>query len=137
MNSILVYSCQCNFYFFRRNTNADFSTSVSYKYYLWDNCANILVIDSAKLVDMLRLETAINWSGIQKEEHAYWQVRKFDGVCTLQDSVWLRSGSTVNFSQDLVNVTKKVASALIFTTLPRLQSAQNFLTVYVLTQAAN
>lgn len=95
------------------------------------------MVDTEKLVDTLRLEMAINWSEIQKDEHAYWPMRKFDGVCTLQDSVWLRSGSTVNFSQDLANVTKKVASALIFTTLPRLQSAQNFLMVYALTQAAN
>jgi hypothetical protein len=53
-------------------------------------------------------------------------VKKYDGVCTLQDHDWPESESTVNFSQDLENATKMMGNVLSFMIPPKLLSAQSF-----------
>lgn len=78
------------------------------------------------LTDMSELAMATSLLEIQRNEHAFWQVRKFDGVCTLLDHDWLESESIVNFSQDLGNATKMMENALTFMMPPKLLSAQSF-----------
>lgn len=75
---------------------------------------------------MSALEMEINLLEIQREELAFWQVRKFVGVCTLLDPDWLEKGNIVNFTLDLENATKMMENAITFMIPPKLQSAQSF-----------
>jgi hypothetical protein len=89
------------------------------------------------LADMFGLAMVTNLLEIQRNEHVYWQVRKLDGVCILPDFGWQESGSTVSFLQDLGNAIKVMGNVPIFTTPPRLLSAQSFCMVYVPILTAN
>uniref|UniRef100_A0A2P2JZR0 Uncharacterized protein At1g21580 isoform X4 n=1 Tax=Rhizophora mucronata TaxID=61149 RepID=A0A2P2JZR0_RHIMU len=74
---------------------------------------------------------------IPRSGPAFWQVRRFDGVCILLDHDWLESGSTVNFLRDLENVTKMMENVPTFMIHQRLLSAQNFSMVNVPVLTAN
>lgn len=63
---------------------------------------------------MFELATETNLSETQRNELGNWQLKKLDGACTLPDSGWLVSRSTVSFSQDLGNVTRMEGSVLTF-----------------------
>lgn len=75
---------------------------------------------------MFELAMATSLLEIQRSELASWQVRKFDGVCILQDHDLLEGESTVNFSQGLGNATKMMENVPTFMIPPKLQSAQSF-----------
>ena len=86
---------------------------------------------------MFELAMATSLLEIQRNALVFWQMRKFGGVCTLPGYDWLKSGSTVNFSQDLENATKIMGSVSIFMIPPKLLYAQNFSRVYVQIPTAN
>lgn len=90
-----------------------------------------------KIADMLGLGMGISLLEIQRNGPAYWQTRKFAGVCMLPDFGWQKRGNIVNFLQDLEGATRIVENALTFTTRPRLQFVRSFWRAYVQMLTAN
>jgi hypothetical protein len=76
---------------------------------------------------MFELAMGTNLSETQRNELENWQMKKLDGACTLPDSGWLVSRSTVSFSQDLGNVTRMMEGSVLTFTIPqKLLSVLNF-----------
>jgi hypothetical protein len=88
--------------------------------------------------DMFELAMGTNLSETQRNELENWQMKKLDGACTLPDSGWLVSRSTVSFSQDLGNVTRMMEGSVLTFMIPqKLLSVLSFWRVYVPLQTAN
>jgi hypothetical protein len=68
---------------------------------------------------MFELAMGTNLSETQRNELENWQMKKLDGACTLPDSGWLVSRSTVSFSQDLGNVTRMMEGSVLTFTIPQ------------------
>lgn len=102
-------------------TKKKMSIVVSYLEFIcdWDKCVSTLA-------DMFGLATETSLLEIQRNELAYWQVRKLDGVCILPDLGWLKNGLTVSFLRDLGNAIKMMGNVPTSMILPRLLSAQSF-----------
>jgi hypothetical protein len=76
---------------------------------------------------MFELAMGTNLSETQRNELENWQMKKLDGACTLPDSGWLVSRSTVSFSQDLGNVTRMMEGSVLTFMIPqRLLSVPSF-----------
>jgi hypothetical protein len=68
---------------------------------------------------MFELAMGTNLSETQRNELENWQMKKLDGACTLPDSGWLVSRSTVSFSQDLGNVTRMMEGSVLTFMIPQ------------------
>lgn len=86
----------------------------------------LIAIIVPMLADMSGLAMVTSLLGIQRNEVAFWQVRKLDGVCILPDLGWLENGRTVSSLLDSGNAIKMMGNVPISMILPRLLSVQSF-----------